>query len=79
MTKQAKASSISGFTSSLTTCKISNLDNIGSVRSTLSWNEIYESYLPLTGLAAAITVHLAYKLATIPAFEIEIDCYSMAS
>ena len=79
ITKEANALSMSGFTSSFTTCKMSNLDKIGSVKSTLSWKEIYESYLPFTGFAAAITVHLACKFATIPALEIDIDYYSMAS
>jgi hypothetical protein len=31
------------------------------------------------GFAAAITLHLAYKLVMIPALEIEIDCCSIAS
>lgn len=39
----------------------------------------WESYLPFIGLAAAITEHLAYRVATIPALEIEIDCCSIAS
>jgi len=33
----------------------------------------------LIGLAAAITAHLAYKVATIPALLIDIDYYSIAS
>lgn len=59
MTKVPKASSDSRYTSSFTTHNMSNLDKIGSVRSTLSWNESWESYFPLTGFAAAITLHLA--------------------
>mgnify|MGYP001807879495 CR=1 FL=1 len=58
---------------------MSNLLNIGSVRSTLSWNDCYESYLPPTGFAAAITLHLACSVVTIPALEIEMLYYSMAS
>jgi len=79
MTKVPKASSDSRYTSSFTTHNISNLDKIGSVRSTLSWNESWESYFPLTGFAAAITLHLAYRVATIPAFDIEMLYYSIAS
>ena len=58
---------------------MSNLDKIGSVKSTLSWKAIYESYLPPIGFAAAITLHLAYSVVTIPAFEIEILYCSIAS
>ena len=61
------------------TFKISKRDNIGSDKSTLSENEREELYLPCTGLAAAITEHRALKLATIPAFEIDILCCSIAS
>lgn len=42
-------------------------------------NESQSSYVPLIGLAAAITAHLAFKDATIPAFEIDILYYSIAS
>jgi hypothetical protein len=52
---------------------------MGSVKSTLSAKDNYELYFPLIGLAAAITAHLACKLATIPALEIEIVYYSIAS
>jgi len=41
--------------------------------------DAYELYRPLTGLAAAIIAHLACKVATIPAFDIEIYYYSIAS
>lgn len=79
MTKEDNARSLSSSTSSFTTHKISNLDKMGSLRSTLSGKASYELYLPLLGLAAAITEHLACRLATIPAFDIEMLCYSMAS
>ena len=79
MTNVANASSYSSLTSSFTTDRISNLDKMGSVRSTLSVKLRAVLYVPLIGFAAAITEHLAYKDVTIPAFEIEIDCYSMAS
>jgi hypothetical protein len=58
---------------------ISNLERIGSVRSTLSTNDKLGLYVPLIGFAAAMTLHLAYKLVTIPAFDILIDYCSMAS
>ena len=35
--------------------------------------------MPPIGLAAAMTEHLACKLVTIPAFDMEILCCSMAS
>lgn len=79
MTNAARAKSLSSSTSSFTTQRISNLERIGSLRSTLSGNASYELYLPLLGLAAAITAQRAYKFATIPALEIEILCYSIAS
>jgi len=41
------------------TDKISNLDKIGSVSSTLSLKFLLGSYLPNTGFAAAITEHHA--------------------
>ena len=44
-----------------------------------SLKERVELYLPLRGLAAAITEHLALRVVTIPAFEMEIDCCSIAS
>lgn len=64
---------------SLRTHKISNLDKIGSDNSTLSLNDILSSYLPFYGFAAAITEHLAFNVATIEAFDIEILYYSIAS
>ena len=79
ITKVARASSCSSLTSSLMTERISNLERIGSVKSTLSMKLSALLYVPLIGLAAAMTAHLAYKVVTIPAFEIEIDCCSVAS
>ena len=79
ITNVARASSYSSFTSSLITDRISNLERIGSVRSTLSVKLSAVLYVPLMGLAAAITEHLAYRDVTIPAFEIEIDYCSIAS
>jgi len=80
---------MSELISSFTTAKISNLDNIGSVNSTFSLKFFWASYLPLTGFAAAITLHLAFsnyksqkntcKEVTIPALEIDILCCSIAS
>ena len=64
---------------SFTTHNRSNLDKIGSVNSTLSAKFLVLSYLPFYGFAAAITLHLACKDVTIPAFEIEILCCSIAS
>ena len=61
------------------TFSISNLDKIGSERSTFSLKDICELYLPCKGLAAAITEHLARSVVTMPALEIEIDCCYMAS
>lgn len=52
---------------------------MGSDKSTLSEKFSFESYRPLLGLAAATTEHLALKLVTIPAFDIEILCCYMAS
>jgi len=79
MTKQARALSTPSLTSSQMTERISNLDKIGSVSSTLSLKFLEGSYLPNTGFAAAITEHLAWRDVTIPAFEILILCYSIAS
>lgn len=59
ITKVAKFLSTSKFTSSLITTKISNRDRIGSVKSTFYIKFLVESYLPPTGLAAAITAHFA--------------------
>ena len=52
---------------------------MGSVRSTLSLKLRLVLYVPLIGFAAAITEQRAYRLVIIPAFEIEIDYYSIAS
>ena len=68
-----------GSMTSFTTHNTSNRDKIGSVSSTLSLKVREESYLPPIGFAAEITEHLACKLVTIPAFEMEIDCCSIAS
>lgn len=59
MTKQASALSVVSLTSSQITDKMSNLDKIGSVSSTLSLKFQVGSYLPYTGFAAAITEHQA--------------------
>lgn len=59
MTKQASALSVVSLTSSQITDKMSNLDKIGSVSSTLSLKFHVGSYLPYTGFAAAITEHQA--------------------
>ena len=58
---------------------MSKRDRIGSDRSEFSLKESCELYLPFTGLAAAIIEHLALRVATIPALDIEIDCCSIAS
>ena len=58
---------------------MSKRDKIGSERSTLSLKESWELYRPWRGLAAAITEHLALRLVTIAALEIEILCCYMAS
>ena len=79
ITKAASARSLSSSTSSRTTQSTSNRERIGSLRSTLSGKESCELYLPLFGFAAAITAHRACRLATIPAFEIEMLCCSIAS
>lgn len=61
------------------TVRISNLERIGSVRSTLSLKLKALLQFPLIGLAAAITLHLAQSEVTIPALDIEMDYYSIAS
>lgn len=61
------------------THKTSNLDKMGSVKSTFYVKDKLVLYLPWTGLAAAITEHLALSVVTIPAFEIEIVCCYIAS
>lgn len=61
------------------TLRISKRERIGSDKSTFSENDAAGLYLPCTGLAAAITEHLALRLVTIPAFDIEMLCCSMAS
>jgi hypothetical protein len=52
---------------------------MGSVNSTFFAKVTEESYLPRRGFAAAITAHRAHKVVTIPAFEIEMLCCSIAS
>ena len=79
MTNVARALSLKGSTSSLITDRISNLERIGSVSSTLSLKFLDGSYLPYTGFAAAMTEHQAYNDVTIPALEILMLCYSIAS
>ena len=64
---------------SLTTHRMSNRLRIGSVSSTLSENVRDASYRPPTGLAAAMTEHRAWRLVTMPALEMEMDCCSIAS
>jgi hypothetical protein len=79
ITKVARASSLDSSTSSLTTARRSNLERIGSVRSTLSLKFKVMLYVPLMGFAAAMTLHLACRLVMIPALEMEIVYCSMAS
>lgn len=79
ITKVARFLSIYSLTSSLMTQRTSNLDRMGSVRSTFYLNDKLVLYLPWTGFAAAITEHLALSVVTIPALDIEIVCCSMAS
>lgn len=50
-----------------------------SDKSTFSLKLNLSSYVPLKGFAAAITEHLAFNVATIPAFDILILYYSIAS
>ena len=52
---------------------------MGSVRSTFWAKEREGSYLPLVGLAAAMMEHRADRVVTIPAFEIDMLCCSIAS
>lgn len=78
-TNWANSWSCIGSNSSLTTHKISKRDKIGSDKATFSENVMLESYRPPIGLAAAITAQRACNDATRPAFEMEIDCCSMAS
>lgn len=47
--------------------------------STFSAKVLDESYRPMTGFAAAMTEHLALSVVMMPAFEMEIDCCSIAS
>lgn len=58
---------------------MSNLDIIGAEMLTLNFKVLVLSYLPNTGLAAAKIDALAFNVAWIPAFAIEIVCYSIAS
>jgi len=78
-TKVARASSTYSDGSSLITVRISNLERMGSVSSTLSLKFMFYLYTPPMGFAAAITEQRACREVTIPAFEIEIDCCSIAS
>lgn len=78
-TNVASASSSASVFSSLIVVSKSNLDRIGSVKSTLSLKFLFDWYTPPIGFAAAITEHLACNDVTIPALEIDIDYYSIAS
>ena len=78
-TNLAKSSSVSGLTVSRTTHKTSNRDRIGSVSSTFWAKGIVELYRPPIGFAAAMMEHRACNVVIIPAFEIDMDCCSMAS
>ena len=71
--------SSSESTISLTTHRISKRERIGSVSSTFSLKCKLGLYRPPLGLAAAITAHLAERVALIPALEMLICCCSMAS
>jgi hypothetical protein len=57
----------------------SNLDKIELWKSIYSAACFKSSYLPKTGLAAANTEVLEFRIVTIPAFAIEIVYCSMAS
>jgi len=52
---------------------------IGSVKLTFHFNDLLVSYLPDLGLHAANILALAFNVACIPAFEIDIVCCSIAS
>jgi len=52
---------------------------MGSLKLVLSLKLFVYIYRPLIGFAAAITLHLAFKVVTIPAFDIEIVCCYIAS
>ncbi len=57
----------------------SNLDIIGALIFKLYFKLLDLSYLPKTGFAAANILVLAFKVAWIPAFAMEIVYYSIAS
>ena len=57
----------------------SNLDRMELWKSIYSEACLRSSYLPNTGLAAASTEVLELRMVVIPAFAIEMVCYSMAS
>ena len=61
------------------TKKRSKRDMIGGEMSTLYRNDLVLSYLPLTGLAAARIEVRAFSVAWMPAFAIDMVCYSIAS
>jgi hypothetical protein len=75
----AIAKSSSSFFSSNITKNKSKRDIIGGEISTFHLKDLVLSYLPLNGFAAARIDVLAFKVAWIPAFAIEIVCYSIAS
>lgn len=79
ITNFANCWSCIGSYSSLTTHRMSKRDKIGSDRFTFSENVMLGSYRPPIGLEAAMTAQRACSDVTRPAFEIEIDCCSMAS
>lgn len=62
-----------------TICTPAHLDKMGSDRLMFSAKVLLGSYLPSSGLAAAITLQRACSCVTMPALLIEIDCCSMAS
>lgn len=57
----------------------SNLDIKAGGISIFIFKGLEISYLPYLGFAAAKILHLAFKVAYIPAFAIEMVYYSMAS
>lgn len=59
--------------------KRSNLDIIGEEMFTLYLRDLVLSYLPRIGLAAARIDDLAFSVAWMPAFAMEMVYYSMAS
>ena len=79
MTKLLNLESTSTLNLSFIMQRTSKRDNIGSLKFVLSLKLFPSIYRPFIGFAAAITLHLAFKLVTIPAFDIEIVCCYIAS